>query len=240
MNKLQLTVIALALAAPTMVQAAGGVAGSPHDLSTNSVWNTRKGVCSPCHTAHNTDPAQAAPLWSHKSSSGTFIPYTSPTMDSVMGSPGGPSLACLSCHDGTVAINELISGTQGTSLVYIDPGAKVGPDLHTSHPVSIDYGPGHADVARGKLENPMTYKIGDPKPTLTVSVAPVPATWSGASLTGQTINEALLFGGKMECSSCHDVHKQVGSSPTSGILVKISSTDSTGRGDTLCRTCHIH
>jgi len=232
--------LGLVLAAPAVVYGAGGVAGSPHDFSTNSLsWNTRRGVCSACHQAHHTDPAQIVPLWNHKTSTATFTPYTSPTMNATAGSPGGSSLACLSCHDGTVAINESISGVLGTNgTVFIDPSAQIGPDLHTTHPISFVYDTALA-TADGALEDPSSYKIGDPKPTLTVNVAPVPSSWSGTSLTGKTIKEALLINDKMECSSCHDVHKQEGASPTSGILARISGNDSTGRGSTLCRTCHI-
>src|SRR5688572_12515806 len=78
-----------------------GVEGSPHDFSTNS-WNIRKGVCSTCHQAHHTDDAQIVPLWSHKTSASTFTPYSSPTMNATVGSPSGASLACLSCHDGSL------------------------------------------------------------------------------------------------------------------------------------------
>src|ERR1043166_2401428 len=83
MKKLKLLIIGLTAALPSMVWAAGGVEGSPHDFSTNStytVWNTRKGVCSPCHSAHNTDPAQIAPLWNHQTTTGPFTMYSSPTL----------------------------------------------------------------------------------------------------------------------------------------------------------------
>jgi hypothetical protein len=232
-----LALVAL-LALPAVGFAAGGVAGSPHDFSTNSAWNTRRGVCSPCHAAHHTDPNQIAPLWVHATSTAAFTPYSSPTMNASAGQPSGPSLACLSCHDGTLAINQGISSVTGGTPVFIDPSAQIGPNLHTTHPISFAYDSALA-AADGALEDPLTYKIGDPKPTLTISVAPVPATWSGTSLSGKTINEALLVNGRMECSSCHDVHKQEGASPTSGILARISGNDSTGRGSTLCRTCHI-
>ena len=47
---------AAALALPAISQAAIsiGVENSPHDFSTNSTytsWNTRHGLCSPCHAA---------------------------------------------------------------------------------------------------------------------------------------------------------------------------------------------
>lgn len=233
------------LAMPAISQAAVniGVAGSPHDFSTNAVysWNTRKGVCSACHAAHNTADIQVAPLWVHGTSTGPFTPYSSPSLTAVVGQPDGVSLACLSCHDGTVAINQGINGQIGSStapLQYIDEGAKIGPDLHTTHPISFDYTAALA-ASDGGLENPTTYKIGDPKTGLTVSTAPVPAAWDGTSLTGKTIKEALLVGDRMQCSSCHDVHKMEGSAPSSGILLRISGNDANGRGSLICRTCHL-
>jgi len=227
------------LALPSLSRAATsvGVAGSPHDFS-SATWNTRKGVCSTCHTAHNTDPNQIAPLWAHATTTASFTPYSSPTMNAVVGQPTGVSLACLSCHDGTVAINQGIDGLVGTPATMIDPGAKIGPDLHTTHPISFDYTAVLA-TADGGLENPSTYRIGDPKSVLTINNAPVPPTWDGTSLTGKTIKEALLVGDKMQCSSCHDVHKLTGSAPSSGILLRISGTDVNGRGSLICRTCHI-
>lgn len=235
MRKLTLVIIGAALALPTIVQAT--IIGSPHDLSQQS-WNTRRGVCSPCHQAHHTDPQQLIPLWSHATSTATFIPYTSPTMQATTGQPTGTSLACLSCHDGTVAINQLASGQMGPTLVYIDPSSQIGPDLHTTHPISFTYDSALA-AADGTLNDPATYRIGDPVPTAG-NTPPVPATWSGTSLTGKTLNEALLGNNnRMECSSCHDVHKQVGSSPSSGIMLKISGSDASGRGSTICRNCHL-
>lgn len=231
----------LALPPPTRGQNINkGVANSPHDFSAEA-WNTRRGVCSTCHQAHQTDDAQIAPLWNHKTSSATFTPYTSPTMNAAVGTPSGVSLSCLSCHDGSLAINEGISGPLGgggTLSDKIDPGAQIGPDLHTTHPISFTYDAALA-AADGGLEDPTTYKIGDPKPDLTHSIAPVPASWSGTSLTGKTIHEAMLFGGKMECASCHDVHKLEGSAPSSGILIRISGNDASGKGSLVCRTCHI-
>jgi hypothetical protein len=246
MKRINLAVLGLAVAAllalPATVRAADnkGIEGSIHDFSTNSSWNSRKGVCSPCHSAHHTADVQIAPLWSHGISAGPFIPYDSPSFDAGPNQPGGHSLACLSCHDGTVAINQSLSGAISGSAgpIYIDSGAQIGPDLHNTHPISFVYDSALA-ANDGGLEDPSVYTIGSPKSALTVQTPPVPPSWSGTSLTGKTIDEALLHGGKMECSSCHDVHKQEGSSPSSGILARISGNDADGRGSTLCRTCHI-
>jgi hypothetical protein len=220
-----------------------GIAGSPHDFSTNS-WNTRKGTCSACHQAHHTDESQIVPLWAHATSAATFTPYDSPTLNASVGAPSGVSLACLSCHDGTLAINQGIGGSflggSTNSGGMIDAGAQIGPDLHNTHPISFTYDRALA-TADGGLEDPETYTIGTAKDAtkLTYTTAPVPSSWSGTSLTGKTINEALLFEGKMECGSCHDVHKQEGSAPSSGILIRISGSDAGGKGSLICRTCHI-
>lgn len=243
MKRSNLLILCLALALPTLVQAAVniGIEGSPHDFSgTNNLsWNSRRGVCSPCHAAHNTDPNQIVPLWAHATSSQAFQMYTSPTMDAVTGTtPDGTSLACLSCHDGITAINATIGNPNPTPYVTVHDTSVIGTDLHTTHPISFVYDSALAAEDRG-LENPLTYKIGDTKTLLTVNNAPVPPSWSGTSLTGKSINDALLVNGKMQCSSCHDAHKMVGSSPSSGIMVKISGSDVNGRGSLLCRTCHI-
>ena len=244
----------IALAATTSWGATSkGVEGSPHDFSATNgtyggTWASRNGVCSPCHAAHNTDPAQIAPLWSHDTSKATFTPYSSPTFNAGPHAPSGVSLACLSCHDGTVAVNQSIGGTytngNADSRFITDPNAVIGPDLHTTHPISFTYDTALA-TADGGLELP-SYKIGDPKTRLTIQTAPVPAPsvsvptgWTGTSLTGKRIDEALLINGKMECASCHDVHKMDGSAPSSGILARISGADSDGRGSTMCRTCHV-
>lgn len=234
MKKRNLLLVGLVVVIPAVAQA--GIVNSPHDFSQAS-WNTRRGVCSPCHQAHNTDPKQLIPLWAHATSSSTFVPYTSPTMNAAVGQPSGPSLACLSCHDGTVAVNQGIGGLIGTTPVYIDVGAQIGPDLHTTHPISFIYDSALA-TADGFLQDPLTYKIGDPIPNQPGVSPPVPATWQGTSLTGKTIDEVMLTNHRMECSSCHDVHKQQGSAPSSGILIKISGTDASNRGSLICRTCH--
>lgn len=236
MKKLHLLLLAgLVCAWPTVSRAT--IVGSPHDFSTNS-WNTRKGVCSPCHSAHNTDSSQLVPLWTHTTTAASFTPYASPTLQASVGQPDGASKACLSCHDGTVAVNQFGGVTNGLPQ-YIAPGDAgfIGTDLHVTHPVSFLYDTALA-TADGELNDPVAYKIGDPVPRAGTT-PPVPASWSGSSLTGKTLDQALLVDHKMQCVSCHDPHKQVGSAPTSGIMVKISGSDVNGRGSLICRNCHL-
>ena len=46
----------------------------------------------------------------------------------------------------------------------------------------------------------------------------------------------MLIGGKMECASCHDIHRQKGNSMRSGIYGKIGGAGA--RNSDLCLTCH--
>jgi hypothetical protein len=236
-----LTLGALLLAGAASGAVNKGVIGSDHDFSkTNYItWNTRRGVCTPCHTAHATDPNQLIPLWAHKSSTGPFVMYSSPTIHFVPGTaPEGSSLACLSCHDGTVAVNALLVNPNTNIFQTVSPNHKVGPDLHQDHPISFVYDAALA-ATDGALENPVTYHIGDPKTSLTIQTPPVPPTWLGTSLSGKSIDEALLVNHKMECVSCHDPHFIKGSTPGRGQATLIDGNDADGRGSLQCRTCHI-
>src|SRR5512139_3263798 len=69
-------------------------------------------ICQPCHTPHNADStAQGAPLWNHEVTTASFQPYASPTLDASVGQPSGVTKLCLSCHDGTVAIDSFAGQT---------------------------------------------------------------------------------------------------------------------------------
>jgi cytochrome c553 len=95
-------------------------------------------VCVFCHTPHGgrTDVAGGgAPLWNRALPAGTgYTNYDSPNFDNQQGTltsgPKGVSLACLSCHDGTIALDALINapgsggfvlGNRDGSLISSDP-----------------------------------------------------------------------------------------------------------------------
>jgi hypothetical protein len=204
--------------------------GSAHDFS-RVPWHTSHNTCVPCHQGKAGSLSISS--LAQGRTAGAFTPYNSPTFKAGPHQPGGVSLLCLSCHDGTLASNQFAEGGTG-----VNQGFAIGPDLHTSHPISFVYDSALSMADRG-LEDPRIYRIGDPKRDLRISVAPVPPAWSGSSLSGKTIDEALLVDHKLECTSCHDVHKLDGSSPSNPYLLRIAGTDSSGRGDLLCRTCHI-
>ncbi|MBK7215379.1 MAG: cytochrome c3 family protein [Bacteroidales bacterium] len=172
------------------------ITGSSHDFSGQS-WNTTTEICIVCHTPHNADVSVLnAPLWNHSISSvATYTMYSSATLNSTAGQPDGSSKLCLSCHDGTVALENFGGVTTGTN--YLTGGTLMGTDLGNDHPISITYDAALA-AADGGLFNPNTTQSG----------------------LGGTISATMLIGDKMQCSSCHDVHNSAG---INGLLLKSNS-----------------
>lgn len=190
---------------------AGTITGSAHDFS-GQAWAGGQ-ICVPCHTPHKANTTVAdAPLWNHALSTAVYTLYASPTLNATIGQPGGNSKLCFSCHDGTVAVNSF-GGTTGTT--FLTGNDKIGPVLSGEHPIGFTYDAALA-TTDGSLKNPAT---------ATVTVG------SGAQTKTGTIAATLLSGGKMECSSCHDVHNTF----TAGLgkLTKVSVAASA-----LCTACH--
>ncbi len=167
---------------------AQGISGSAHDFS-GDVWNTSGELCIVCHTPHNADATVAdAPLWNHEVTTATFTVYSGPgTLDATVGQPSGVSKLCLSCHDGTVAVDNFGGTTTGTS--FVGGADLVGIDLSNDHPISLTYDAALA-TTDGGLNNPTSTNSG----------------------LGGTITADLLFSNSLECGSCHDVHDTAGNS----------------------------
>jgi len=189
------------LALPLALLGIGGLAlvfsesvfQSKHNLSFSGLGPvtaaTEAEVCIFCHAPHNA--GAEAPLWNRFSSGAVYQPYTSSSAVAVVGQPSGASKLCLSCHDGTVALDSF-GGATGTT--FLTGPTLLGTDLSNDHPVSFIFDSALA-AADGGLENPATAPSG---------------------LLG-TIREDLLFNDRMECASCHDVHNSYNQA---GLLVK--------------------
>ncbi|MFC1591955.1 cytochrome c3 family protein [Thermodesulfobacteriota bacterium] len=115
-------------------RALANIVGSEHDFSDESWTNN---ICDPCHTPHNADTSVTAPLWNHENTVHVFTDlYSSPTLKETPGQPGGESMVCLSCHDGTVALDSFGNVTGSNKLAPGDPG-YIGTDLSDDHPIGI-------------------------------------------------------------------------------------------------------
>ena len=81
--------------------------------------NQYEQVCVYCHTPHGASGALNAPLWNRTHLGNTYTTYDtlgSSTLTQPVTQPGVNSLTCLSCHDGTVAIDSIINMPNENSL----------------------------------------------------------------------------------------------------------------------------
>ncbi len=196
-----------------------GLSNSHHDFSGAS-WSGNE-ACRPCHTPHNANmEVPGSPLWNHQLTNASFQVYASSTLNSSPGQPTGNSKLCLSCHDGTVSVENYNGNTNGT---YYTTFGNLTTDLRHNHPISFAYNSALASIDNG---------LHDPSST--------------PSGLGSTIEEDLLQEGRVECTSCHDVHIgrntqgcigchniHSGNMTTTTLSLWKSNEDSA-----LCLTCH--
>ncbi len=256
MHLLTLTVVAGSLLAFTAKANPPGIVGSKHDFSQYD-WNNDQSdpntVCGVCHTPHHADP-NSGPLWGHASiSSAGWTMYAKTVGQGAQSSPGAnvkyvvpaapnaSSLACLSCHDGSVAINAYGNSSAdrfvtGAAAISDDQGLK--KNLSHSHPISFKY---QDVVGIGANKDQWIYDQSSPVLVPTANSSPFTP---GPDMT---VKGFLLDGqGNLECSSCHDVHGQQGSAYDPVLnpkLVKINGTapntvNGKQTGSLLCRSCH--
>ena len=173
--------ILIVLVAPRV--AAESIVFSKHNLSVTGPGAVRatseEQICIFCHTPHG--GRTEAPLWNRRDSTAAYIPYNSPTLKAAVGQPTGASKLCLSCHDGTVAMGDLVSEetiVQLTGSGVMPPGpGLIGTDLRDDHPISFNYFDSLAQ-AGGELT--------------------APATWDA--------RVKLEVDGELQCTTCHDPH----------------------------------
>ena len=106
---------------------AGGISGSRHNLSMTYLGsnvmdfsrNEYGEVCVYCHTPHGANSTINAPLWNRTNLGNTYTLYNVPLMSGQTPTqPGVNSLTCLSCHDGTLAIDSIINMPSSQSTAY--------------------------------------------------------------------------------------------------------------------------
>ena len=215
------SVAAIAAMASQAAVTGPGIVNCGHNFAdaVENPWNTTGEICLPCHAPHgniNKTIGFQTVLWNHSVPTNTYQVYSNPdSMDAVVGQPSGATKLCLSCHDGTVALDNFSRKTNGTwfmktgtappGLNYINH-FNFGTDLRATHPLSFTY-----DTALATADG----ELFDPAAQITA--------------LGGTIAEDLLIGGKFECASCHDVHNKAGNDA----LLYIENDESA-----LCLTCH--
>lgn len=244
-------------------QAAAGISATKHNLGTGgtsqlgALGGTDE-ICVFCHTPHaaNTAAATSAPLWNKTLTATAYTTYATTgngqgSLDGQILGVGSVSLACLSCHDGTQAMDNMINkpGSGGYNAGAVQRNgthadglmtgvANLSQDLSNDHPIGIRYcgGGQNTTTTNGAC-------------TDTDFVAPTPGTINGAQVwwVDTTIGgsadrqktDMMLYtrpfttgtnsgsGPSVECGSCHDPHS------TNATFLRIANTESK-----VCLACH--
>ena len=197
-------------------------------------------ICIFCHAPHNTYRLSTAtggagpkaapefdylPLWNHTLQSDTSYsmydngpgaPQSGPKASQaiLLGmNPGSTSLLCLSCHDGSVAVNsygnpDQLPRSQSTGTAFMSTIYTIGQDkyLGNHHPIGFNYD--DVQAVDTEIRKASTAKL---------------------TATG-FIEDYLSETGTMECSTCHSVHNKGNTGET---LLWRSDQNSE-----LCLTCH--
>ena len=248
------------------------IVGSQHDLTNGGTGqggtaNTDQ-VCVFCHTPHGSNLNAPVPLWNKVlGDPGTYTQYSTlatPSFDAAEAPVGSVSLACLSCHDGTQAMDVVIngpgSGNYNPAGSEIDGGAigvmvgapvpMLGTDLTNDHPISMQYGGGGVDVTTHPADGTFGGTLNDPDftPPERVTINGQPIWWVDAQNTGApgvrektdmllyTRDEATVAGGQQPFVECGSCHDPHNSS-TQGVG-QVAFLRVSNAGSQVCVSCH--
>ena len=232
--------------------ASAQIAGTKHNLGSgagpagrNQVTNTAD-ICVFCHTPHGGDTTAPVPLWNKRlgvggvpAGGGTYITYASlqtRSLDGTEAPVGSISVACLSCHDGTQAMDNIINapgsggyaaaggGIDGLAYTWsigtranvagqmINVGEfipNLGTDLSNDHPIGIQYCGGGLGAA-GEIT---ACRDQDFRPASTATINANVVFWIDTGAAGKQRTDLPLYtrsagglGPLVECGSCHDPH----------------------------------
>jgi hypothetical protein len=233
-------------------------------------------VCVFCHTPHGATTNPGTPLWNRNLSGAVYTPYSSSSLqatdiDVTAAALGAPSKMCLSCHDGTIALGNVANapgsgGANFSSAITVtnaSTGAPLGPagsmpggrgqtnadhgftrrlgtDLRNDHPISFTFNATLA-TADGELRTPTTASTWTSTGTTTITRPQI-----GDRAVG-TKPWFPLVGNKVQCTTCHDPHKQTQKFLNTNRMVRVAPDNSQTSytdwsfnidDDQICVACH--
>jgi predicted CXXCH cytochrome family protein len=179
---MKLRLLALLGAFTAMAGAQSSDVLGAHDLSMSGhsrIKGQMSAACLYCHVPHS--GLGKGPLWGQTFSSQVYSTYTSDTEQNTGMQPelGQDSSLCLSCHDGTVAVGQVVPYGP-----YIMTGTMptMGTKLESSHPFS--------------LKLPLK------------DASDLVATLAADGTTADPTHSVQLIHGNVECGTCHNPHSQ--------------------------------
>lgn len=219
------------------------ILGSKHDLTS---LNRRAGVeamggvafsdygdaCIYCHIPdeRGSDPLKPGqiPNWNRfKTNFDSYTIYSGRTFESKPSQPGDISLLCLSCHDGTMAVDR----------IAFHPTEKLSEEDYSLHMKLDDTddlqscGKCHdGTVAHDISRKVIGSNISDDHP---IAIRYLGLDYNADKFyapdnPGGFNNGIRLYDGNIECATCHDIHNPD--------AYKLLRTDA----ETLCSTCHAN
>jgi predicted CXXCH cytochrome family protein len=210
-NALSITLLFTAIAGLLSAQAnnKSSIINSKHDFRAGSTASVRSSngqdACIFCHTPHNAETGSY--LWNHRLSSRDFPTYSSSTLQSTVTPVQAQDVSklCLSCHDGTIALGDTVNDG---SIAFAQGNGYTLPASSASN-----------------LAGDQTFANDHP-----FGFVPRPGL--------ETVNPPafdpvhLDRAGKLQCTACHDPHKEDIDPSVRKFLVK------SNQASNLCLTCH--
>ena len=192
--------------------AAGAGPVAPDEFNYLPLWN------------HTLDPMPAYIMYNNGPGAPTTGPRASQAIILGTMQPGSASLLCLSCHDGTIAVNSWGNADQrpqsistGSTMIASAYAIGQGQYLGNHHPIGFDFDAVVADdpdwnggILQGGIRSP-----------------------DAAMITPTEFVRDHLFGASnnlMECATCHSVHN-IGNSGEALLWRSDQNSE-------LCLTCH--
>ena len=228
---------------PTSAQT--GIQGSKHDLAKGV--NDNYEVCVYCHTPHGASAEVEAPLWNKPAGVEAYRTYDSATIDGQTLPVGSVSSACLTCHDGTQAMDTVInapgrglgSGRIGSGVGALSPNliSNLGVDLRNDHPVGIQYG-GYSE-GRGQIDPNFVNSATGLQSAIMLGRMRWWVDTERVPNANRDKTDMILYTRSIngvdqpfvECATCHDPHRGSGTNPAFMRL--------TNKGSNLCLSCHV-
>jgi predicted CXXCH cytochrome family protein len=238
--------------------AIAAVANTDHNLGSGSSGSNKYSgtaeICVFCHTPHGGDTTASVPLWNRTLAlPTTYTTYDSlgtSSLDGATAPVGSVSIACLSCHDGTQAMDSVLNdpGSGATVATYTAGSwtgadrpvgiALIGQDLKNDHPVGIQYGGGGITVTAPAAATNDTDFVAPENASIngtTIWWVDSESTPNGTrqktDMQLYTRSVAAIDGGSkqpfVECASCHDPHTE------NATFLRISNA-----GSAVCLACH--
>lgn len=247
MKKLTLIFVGIFLTG-TSALALTGIANTPHNFTDTQPDNTlymaysannEDELCVFCHTPHG--GSLDGPLWNRDVSAidgaGYYTHYSSDTLSTALSAQSGravngPSLTCLSCHDGSIGIGDNLLNTGG-----------VDPDNSAPTIISIYSGDLGIDIPGPKIGTSIAALAGVDSTTDLSDDHPISFGYSAVQTekssdfqsSAYVLSQGLtLYSGNVECSTCHDPHVDYFTDTTLDPFLRISNA-----GSAMCLSCHI-